>query len=334
MSKQLYDLDKILTDARQTWETGERRKRTTVSARIGASIPWWLVIIAIVAFALSIPHTVEVFGRVTPVVGVVAPLFVEFGLLFSAANRYKLKLEGSRPHWIAWLFEVLVVVASVFVNGAGSLIAVVSGTVIADMPFEVIMTRLHELPIVSQVALVLVPFAGLMIPAGTWVAGEGLARLFLEERGERRDRALDEEWRAAAPGIEYEALYNALVTRGIPPTRAAGQAERFIAGRYHRIADRPPVASELSDRHVQTKQTIRQEPDTSDNQPDAPDSPSDTATRQRNPNASRDALRLLGEHPDWLNIPVRRLEEQTGIDKSAWSTAKRNFEGNGRDDEE
>ncbi len=300
--RQLDDLETILADARAHWQA-ERRAGLPISERIGASIPWWLVIIAVAAFLLSIPHTVEVFGRTTPVVGVVAPAFVELGLLYCAANRYKLKLEGKRPGVIGIAFEGIVLIASVFVNTAGSLIAVASGTTLANMSLEAIMGGLGTLPIMNQVALVLVPFAGLMIPAGTWVAGEGLARLFLESRAIR-----DDEWVSAAPGVEYRALYNALIARGVPARHAERRAAAYIAGRHRQLDQQP-------DRRVRSAGKVEMA------EYAGPDSGSEAESRDTSglgrgeARARLDAL--FRDNPASVHLPVETLMELTGAKKSA-----------------
>ena len=84
--EQFLDIPAIRAQAREEWEAKARRA-LTVQERIGESVPWWLVLIAGVFFLLSVPHTVAVFNKITPLVGYVAPVGVEFGLLYAAFRR-------------------------------------------------------------------------------------------------------------------------------------------------------------------------------------------------------------------------------------------------------
>src|SRR3989304_9212820 len=74
--------------ARQQWEK-QARKRISIQERIGQSISWWLVMIALVFFLLSAPHTARIFGMLTPTLGYIAPVGVEMGLLYTAFRRKK-----------------------------------------------------------------------------------------------------------------------------------------------------------------------------------------------------------------------------------------------------
>jgi hypothetical protein len=207
------DVAKTRQKARADWEH-EQQRRIPFQERIGLTVPWWLIIVAAVFFTLSIPHTAKTFAIITPTFGYVAPLGVEFGLLYTSFRRRQLnKITFS----IAAL-EVLLFVVAIIVNGVGTLQAVADNAGLHQQSVSQVLSSFGQMSATRQVALVLVPLAALIIPIGTMVAGEGLASLFLETR-ERRD-TLDDRWQVVAPDVEFYALRDAAINRGIDPQRA------------------------------------------------------------------------------------------------------------------
>jgi len=219
--KPSLDVKALRLTARRDWEKATRQ-RMRFTDRAGESIPWWLIIVAGVFFLLSIPHTIDVFNIITPRVGYVAPFGVEFGLLYAAFRRRQLH----RVSWQLLTLELLLFVTSVIVNGAGSLQAVIAATSdVQGKSFEVLIGDYRALPVISQVALLLVPVAALIIPIGTTVAGDGLASLFLEGRGS--GNWLEARWKDEQGMVEFEALRDAALQAGYTPTQAARWAEQI-----------------------------------------------------------------------------------------------------------
>lgn len=106
-SVQYPDVATVRARARAAWEHNQRR-RVPFQERIGSSVPWWLLIVAVVFFALSIPHTARTFDIITPTVGYVAPLGIEFGILYTSFYKHQLKAR----HGVAlpWPVRVLIIV--------------------------------------------------------------------------------------------------------------------------------------------------------------------------------------------------------------------------------
>ena len=221
--EQSLNIPAIRAQARAEWEA-RVRKSLSVQERLGDSVPWWLLVVAAVFFLLSVPHTVVVFNKITPMVGYVAPLGIEFGLLYAAFRRRQVR----RMSLQLILLEVLLFFTAVVVNGAGSFEAVVSLTGdVQGLSIEQLLGQYRTLPAISQVALLLVPVAALIIPIGTTVAGEGLATLLLERR--EHGSLLETRWREEGQVVEFEALRDAALMSGMTPGRAVRWAEQVAS---------------------------------------------------------------------------------------------------------
>src|SRR5579864_866911 len=217
MITQNLDVSLIREQVRTKWYT-DARKRISIQDRIGQSVPWWLIVISAVFFALSLPHTAAMFNMLTPVLGLVAPLGIEAGMIYVAFRRYEDKHANRQSAWTVNALGLLVVFVSIVVNGAGSFVAVVDSVNLSGLPFDAMLLRFGTLPATSQMALFLVPMAALIIPLGTYVAGEGLAVLILERR-EQGDW-LDNEWKKVQIEIEFNALRDAGILSGMSPVQA------------------------------------------------------------------------------------------------------------------
>lgn len=290
MSENLVNIDLIRAEAKRRW-LAEHRAQAGLLDRVERSVPWWLIIIAAVLFLLSAPHTAQTFGQLTPVLGWLAPLGVEFGLLYAAFRRKRARQQGERIPTALWALEVLLFVTAIIVNGAGSLAAVVNAVGIADLPTQAILERFGAFPATTQVALVLVPIAALIIPIGTGVSGEGLAVLVFE-RDHNADR-IEAAWQAAEYDTLRRALFAAFAQAGYKPSEAKRQAASIAAG--------------FAAGHAGTG--------------------GDTDGTAESKRAA--ALRLLRENPDWVHLSLRVLEMRTGINKNTWRAVKTEFANQG-----
>lgn len=295
MSEHYPDVAVVRRQARRDWERA-MRSRMSLQERIGESVPWWLIAIAAVFFLLSVPHTMAVFNKITPGVGYAAPFGVEFGLLYAAFRRRQMRRVSGQ----LIVLELLLFITAIVVNGAGSLEAVIALTQdIQGKSFEVLISEYRDLPVGSQVALVLVPIAALIIPIGTTVAGEGLAALFLERR--ETGNALEKQWQAERLQVEFEALRDAALSAGITPGRAVRWAEQITG--YGR-----PVLSGAD----------------MSGQPDSRTAGHARRTREhghgqgysKNMSARDVARAFIEENPDALNMSVRQFADAAGIGKT------------------
>lgn len=307
--------------AKARW-LAEQRRKIGFLERIEQSVPWWLVIIAATLFALSAPHTASTFAQLTPVLGILAPLLVEFGLLYAAFERKKRKQRREPVPQIVWVLEGLLFVTAIIVNGAGAFTAVVINVGLGDLSFGDMLLRFGVLPATSQVALVLVPIAALIIPIGTAVAGEGLAALVFERR-QTRDES-EEQWAVIAPRVLQIAFFDALLAAGFTPGKARQLAASY-AGTVGTKDERDEKDGEGTKGQVNGQASLPER--TSANTLALPSGQAPqiagTSRRTRNPNALANAQRLLSENPDWVNYPVRTLQDMTGISKTVWDKAKK-----------
>lgn len=291
------DIEAIRTQAKQRW-LKENRKTYSFLDLVERSVPWWLVLIAGVLYALSAPHTAAVFGQLTPVFGWFAPLAVEFGLLYAAFRRKRSKQTGDKMPLAILFLEVLLFVTAILVNGAGSFQAVVTIVGLRDLPLAEIFARFATFPGTTQIALVLVPLAAFIIPIGTGVAGEGLAALVFE-RDRSRD-LLEAEWKEAEREVVRRALYAELIRR-MPLVDARRQAEAMSAGmsastRRTDMDDRPSEIRLIPERTSRAASKMRQ--------------------RGPDPAARSKVQAYLKDHPEAASMSARDLASVVGVGKS------------------
>jgi hypothetical protein len=312
--EQYPDVAAVRAQARNEWE--ERIKQTvSVQERIGESVPWWLVAIAAVFFTLSVPHTATVFERITPNFGYVAPIGVEFGLLYAAFRRKRSR--KTTAYLIT--FEVLLFIMAVIANGAGSFIAVVDRTRdIQGMPFEDILSQYRTLPAKSQLSLLLAPLAAFIIPIGTAVAGEGLAALFLERR-ETGD-LLETRWQQDRPMVEFEALRDAAIALGITPGRAQKWAETIA---FYQRADVSGHGGRVS-----ATDATGQTPDTSGRITHQRADVSGHGTGRgysKRMDARARVRQHLEDNPDDADLSVRALADMVGVGKTTAADVRNEY---------
>lgn len=311
------DVEAIANRRKMDWMRAERRKHFSLMKSIEQSVPWWLFIIAGVMFALSAPHTASVFDRLTPGWGWLAPLGVEFGLLYAAFRRKQVRIKREKAPRSLWVLEVLLFVTAVIVNGAGSLAAAVNTTNIDTMSLATIIRDFGTMPITVQTSLLLVPFAAFIIPIGTGVTGEGLATLILERQAV--DDQLELAWRDVSRAELYQALFAEYTRRGIDPLSAKREASAlsagYVGGRVADVRTTPSIAVRSDVPQVSAASLpapVRSAP------VDAPDK-------------RTLVVQWLSEHPDEAdNISVRKLAEATGASKTTAHEVLREYRANGR----
>src|SRR5271165_4529970 len=112
------DVETIYREERQRWLRDEApRKR--LRDLIAESVPYWIILVALVLYGLSAPHTASVFDKLTPGWGWIAPIGIEFGLLYSAfRRRLGNDMKQSLP-WTLWALEILLFLTAMLVNGTG-----------------------------------------------------------------------------------------------------------------------------------------------------------------------------------------------------------------------
>src|SRR5258706_6595826 len=85
MSEQI-NIEQIYRQERQRW-LREEAPRKSLRDRISDSVPYSIIVVALVLYGLSAPHTASVFDKLTSGWAWIAPIGVEFGLLYTAFRR-------------------------------------------------------------------------------------------------------------------------------------------------------------------------------------------------------------------------------------------------------
>src|SRR5436190_23631744 len=122
---EIFDVETIYRQERQRW-LREEAPRRTVRDVITGTVPYWIVVVVAVLYGLSAPHTASVFEKLTPGWGWIAPVGVEFGLLYAAfRRRLAHHLTETIPRTL-WALEILLFLTAMLVNGTGAFTSVVS----------------------------------------------------------------------------------------------------------------------------------------------------------------------------------------------------------------
>lgn len=216
------NLHELYESERARWIRSERPRRSPRDL-IAASVPYWIIIVGLSLFLLSAPHTAGVFEQLTPGFGFIAPLGVEFGLLYSAFRR---RLDTKLPPMLHAL-QILFFVTGVLVNSIGSFTSVMQSIGLSGMSFTDLGARFGTLPAISQVALIMSVLAGFIVPIGALAAGEGIA--FLVLRKDEQDY-VERRWKAVAQERLYRILFVKLNGSGLPAQDAARLARNEVRG--------------------------------------------------------------------------------------------------------
>ncbi|MHB8630221.1 MAG: hypothetical protein ACYDEO_28990 [Aggregatilineales bacterium] len=172
---EIVDMETIYRDERERW-LREEAPRKTVRNVIAQSVPYWIVLVAAVLYGLSAPHTASVFDKLTPGWGWIAPIGVEFGLLYAAFHRRLARHNHDAIAWTLWALEILLFLTAMLVNGAGAFSSVVAATQLDNLSFAAIAAQFGALPATSQAALIRAALAAFIIPIGALVAALALSR--------------------------------------------------------------------------------------------------------------------------------------------------------------
>ncbi len=224
---EMIELETIYRQERQRW-LREEAPRKSVRDVIAESVPYWIVLVALVLYGLSAPHTAGVFDKLTPGWGWIAPIGVEFGLLYSAFRRRLAREDEQELSWTLWALEILLFVTAMLVNGAGSFTSVVAVIRLDSLSFAAILGQFEQLPATSQAALIMAGLSAFIIPIGTLVAGEGLAQLVLERHIGVDYR--EQGWREVAYTVVYRAVFVRYLQQGLDQRDARSRATAEVRG--------------------------------------------------------------------------------------------------------
>jgi hypothetical protein len=225
---------------------------------IAQSVPYWIVVVAAVLYGLSAPHTASVFDKLTPGWGWIAPIGVEFGLLYAAFHRRLAHHHSETEAWTLWALEILLFLTAMLVNGAGAFSSVVDATQLTNLSFAAIADRFGNLPATSQAALIMAVLAAFIIPIGALVAGDGLAAIALARRGGNEFR--EQAWQEVEFTVVYRAVYVRYMAQGLLERDARHRALTEVKGYVGN--SRPSGVRLLSAQNGQSEQGANGQADT------------------------------------------------------------------------
>src|SRR5258706_11974287 len=154
----LPDFKTLYPQKRKRW-LREEAPRRSLRDFITATVPYWIVLVALVLYSLSAPHMASVFDKLTPGWGWIAPIGVEFGLLYAAFHRRLGRDTAEKTPWTLWALEILLFVTAMLVNGTGAFSSVIATTKLDALSFSAIVDRFRALPATSQAALIMAGLA-------------------------------------------------------------------------------------------------------------------------------------------------------------------------------
>jgi len=224
---ELINVEAIYRQERQRWMREEAPRRS-LRDHIAESVPYWIILVALVLYGLSAPHTASIFDKLTPGWGWIAPIGVEFGLLYTAFRRRVARFASEKVTWTLWLLEILLFLTAMLVNGAGAFTSVVSAIDLQQLSFAALVEQFGALPATSQAAIVMAVLSAFIIPIGALVAGEGLALLVLERRNGLNLR--EAEWREVAFLTTYRAMFVRYLHSGLQDRDAKLKAMAEVKG--------------------------------------------------------------------------------------------------------
>lgn len=224
---EILDLETLYRQEKERWYKEEAPRRSFREI-LTSSVPYWIILVALVLYGLSAPHTAGVFDKLTPGWGWIAPIAVEFGLLYAAFRRRLAKEEQQPLPWTLWALEALLFVTAMLVNGAGSFTSVLEATGLRTLSFSAIAETFGQLPATSQAALFMAMLSAFIIPIGALVAGDGLAALALERREGRDFR--EERWHEVEFTVLYRATFVRYMQQGIIEKEARQKAALEVKG--------------------------------------------------------------------------------------------------------
>lgn len=293
------NIEALHAQAKANWKASQQKQKGTL-ALIEASIPYWVILLAVGLLVLSAPHTAEIFNRLSPWAGVFAPLVIEFGLLFTALRRKYDRAAKVSTSKTFQILEGLCFVSAMIVNAAGAFVWVASGAGLEKLPLGEMVSQWSTLPALSQVSLILVVFNALMIPIGTVVAGEAVAALIFE-RSHGNDE-LETAWKAVELEQIYRTIFQQLISEGLTPSRAQKKAASLARS---------------------TLQVVKQ---TSSASSSSSDFSSLNQTGQADSYVSiPEMVLLLRENPDWLNLSERQLARTANCTPYAARVSKQRY---------
>ena len=227
------DIAAIAERARTDWEKSQRR-RAGLAKHLTGGLPLGLVILAVMFFLLTAPHTMNMMDKITPGFGVAAPIGIEIGIIIIAA----LMAAGWNSRQNTVLLYMLLVIA-ILLNFSGGMIAIIEAGAAAagtigdthNQTLQELVENFGLLPATYQITLIINLLTGPVIPVVSKFIGEGVIGIALGHIDLKSETSLD-KWAAAQYEVTRSALYRAALESGATALTAMKWADRVTEGLF------------------------------------------------------------------------------------------------------
>lgn len=356
------NIGEIEESARAKWDKQQTRRRN-ISQWLVRLLPPALIVMLLVFYMLSAPHTAELLDRITPGMGRVAPIGFELGVLIVAALREAgWKNAEWRKDITRWILYCLLGI-SICINVAGGFIAVIASSLpegVMTSNIETLLGQFPVLPAVSQIVLILVLPLGVIISIMVKFAGEAVVKFSLNKITLTAQTDAD-LWLKDRRKALQQGLYEAAIKLGAGAVTAGDWSQQMVTHWYRETRDSAPQPAPQPDAlgqplpdtapaHIPTPARAemgfaglvdkRTDGLTGLNgihaQHDLPvashivpnvhsNGQTDGRTKGRVRNASEIVRAHLRENPADVNTDVRKLGERLGVSKTVVSNVQKEF---------
>lgn len=340
LSEQI-NIPDVETRTREKWERDIRRRRR-IEVWLVRLMPYLIILMGVVFYSLSAPHTANILNMITPGWGNFSPIGWEFGILIISALQ-----EAGVRKLITFMILWGLVIMSIAINVAGGFMAVVQNGShflgeeinVAAMTFNQLFDRFGSLPASFQSALFLVIPLGILIPLIAAAIGEIVIKLAMGKI--RLERQSDEQrWYIEAAGIMYNALFATALQIGATPKLASGWAQGIVDQMYAYTPPQPQLTDargqQRTDGHLSARigqataiidnerrpigfvppQTGVGQSGRTDGQPDARGQHGHGVGYTRKPTATEIVRGHLEQYPEDVNMTARDLANKLGVGKT------------------
>lgn len=211
------DVAAVRRQARAIWER-QARAKVPISERIGASVPYWLIAVFVATMILSAGHTILILSILSSwsgeLMGLAGSVAFEFGMLYANFRKKQLELRGVDAKQMGSVvgFSRLVFFTVSLINVAGSMLEATKQTNTAALSFNAVLAGFANMPVGTQIAIIISVPVGLIVAKTLEITGEGMAALFLE--AEASGDWIERQWARVKQQVEYEALRDAALKLG------------------------------------------------------------------------------------------------------------------------
>lgn len=230
-------VDAVIEEARKEWEKRQRGRRR-IEQWVIKLMPAGMIVMAVVFYMLSAPHTSYLLNMITPGRGDVAPIGWEFGIIIVAAF-----IAAGWQNWVTQSILWILLGLSVLINIAGGFIAVINAAEInlAGETIGGLLGRVGELPATYQIVLILTFPIGFVIPIIAKFTGEAVVKMTLGiVRFETQND--EERWIQERPMVAHSALFQAAIQKGAGAKTAGNWAAAVVQALYREDVRRMSAA--------------------------------------------------------------------------------------------